>query len=102
MGEFNTLSCATAQGYTYYYFKQYSPNISLNTLTVELERIIAQLVDYFGVDELGRGKLDRKELVNKDWEGREWRIGEMGIILSAKEGIVLSFFKAALAKNQPE
>jgi len=100
LGEFNTLSCATAGGNTYYYFKQYFQNIIFNTLTIELERVVNQLFDHFGTDELGRGKLDRKEIDNNDWKGREWRNGEMGILLYLNEGIVLSFFKAAPAKEE--
>jgi hypothetical protein len=95
LGEFNRLSCATARGSTYYYFCQYFRNIPFNILTVELERLVNLLVEYFGDDELGRGRLDRKELEKNDWEGREWRKEEMGILLYLNEGIMLSFFKAA-------
>jgi hypothetical protein len=95
LGVFNSLSCASAGGSTYYYFGQYFSNIPLNTLTVELERVVNLLIEYFGNDELGRGQLDRKELENNDWKGREWRKGEMGILLYLNKGIILSFFKAA-------
>lgn len=95
LGEFNRLSCATARGSTYYYFCQYFRNIPLSTLTVELERVVDLLVEYFGNDELGRGKLDREELEKNDWPGREWRKGEMGILLYLNKGIILSFFKVA-------
>lgn len=95
LGVFNSFSCASAGGSTYYYFSQYFRNIPLNTLTVELERVVNLLIEYFGKDELGRGQLDRKELENNDWNGREWRKGEMGILLYLNKGIILSFFKAA-------
>jgi hypothetical protein len=102
LGEFNTLSCTTARGSTYYYFRQYFPNIPFNTLTIELERVVNQLIDHFGPDDQRRGKLDRKEIENNDWKGREWRNGEMGILLYLDKGMVLSFFKAAPAKEEEE
>jgi hypothetical protein len=95
MGEFNTLNCATANGNTYYYFKQFFRSIQFHTLTIELERIVNKLVEHFGSDELGREKFDRGELENNEWKGREWRVGEMGILLYLSQGIVVSFFKAA-------
>lgn len=99
LGEFNTVSCATAGGNTYYYFKQYFLNIPLNTLTAELERVVNYLFHYFGTDELGQGKFNRTEIEKTEWKGREWRSGEMGVILHLNQGMMLSFFKAAPASQ---
>ena len=100
LGEFNTFCCASAFGSTYYYFRQYFPNITSNTLTIELERVVNKLNGHFGTDELGRGKFDRKEIENNEWKGREWRNGEMGILLHLNGGMTLSFFKAAPANEE--
>ncbi len=95
LGEFNTLNCATARGNTYYYFSQYFPKISSDALIVELERVVNILTHHFGNDELGRGKFESTELENNEWKGREWRNGEMGILLHLNNGLMLSFFRAA-------
>jgi len=95
LNHFNALSIATASGNTYNYFLQNFNKIYLNTLTVELERMVNKLVEYFGLDELGRGKFDHKEIENNEWKGREWRSGEMGIIFRDNDGMMLYFFKAA-------
>jgi hypothetical protein len=100
LGEFNTLSCSSSRGYTYYFFRQHFTNIPFNTLTIELERVVNQLAIHFGTDELGRGQFEKKEIENNDWTGREWRTGEMGVILHLNDGMVLSFFKAAPTGEQ--
>lgn len=64
-------------------------------MTIELARVIDVLLDHFGMDELNLGKLDRKELKEETWRGREWRVGEMGLLLSFSQGMMISFFKAA-------
>lgn len=100
LNHFNALTIATARGNTYYYFLQDFAKIHLNTLTVELERMVNKLVEYFGVDEVGRGKFDRKEIENNEWKGREWRVGEMGVIFNDNNGMMLYFFKAAPANKE--
>jgi hypothetical protein len=65
-------------------------------------RIIEKLINHFGPDELGRGILDRRELANNDRKGREWRYGQMGVLLYINEGITLSFFKAAPSDESNE
>lgn len=102
LNHFNALTIATARGNTYYYFLQDFSKIHLNTLTVELERMVNKLVEYFGEDELGRGQFERKEIENKEWKGREWRVGEMGVIFNDNNGMMLYFFKAAPAVNAEE
>ena len=72
------------------------------TLTAELESVVNLLVAHFGPDEMGRGKLDRKELESNDWKGREWHNGEMGILLHLDKGIILSFFKALPPNEEKE
>lgn len=99
LDHFNTLTIATARGNTYNYFMQDFPHISSNVLTVELERMVNRLVEHFGTDESGMGKFDRKELEEKEWKGREWRIGEMGVIFQVNNGMMLYFFKATPAKK---
>lgn len=101
LGEFNVLNCVSDKGNIYYYFSQDFPKIPSATLTVELERAVNLLSDHFGADELGRGKFDRKELENGDWKGREWRVGEMGVLFHVNQGLMLSFFKAAPPHNKP-
>jgi hypothetical protein len=93
--QFNTLTCASNRGYIYYYLSQEFANLPTHTTTVELERVVEQLATHFGLDELGRGNLDRTELDGGDWKGREWRFGEMGVLLQLKKGMMLSIFKAA-------
>lgn len=95
LGHFNTLNCASAGGATYYYFKQFFRNMPMPTLTIELERITNVLVGHFGVDESGLGSFERREIGSEKWTGREWRYGEMGVLLHLQDGIVVSFFKAA-------
>jgi hypothetical protein len=95
LGEFNVLNCATARGTTYYYFSQAFQKITSPTLTVELERTVNLLSSHFGNDELGQGKFDRKELENGDWKGREWRVGDMGVVFRINQGMMLTFFRAA-------
>lgn len=102
LGEFNSLCAATARGNTYYYFNQYFPNIYSGIMTIELERVIDALMGHFGMDELGVGKLDRKELEEENWKGREWRVGEMGVLLNFNQGMIISLFKAASRLQQPE
>ncbi len=94
LGEFNSLCAVTARGNTYYYFHQYFPNIYSGIMTIELERVIDALLIHFGMDELGAGKLDLKELESEKWKGREWRVGEMGVLLNFNQGMMISFFKA--------
>jgi hypothetical protein len=95
LGEFNSLTCASTRGHTYFYFSQDFRKISSSVLTVELERVENRLVAHFGSDELGWGSFDRKELGNGDWKGRQWRVGEMGVLLRLDKGITISFFGAA-------
>lgn len=95
LGEFNSLCAATARGNTYYYFTQFFPNIYSGIMTIELERVIDALLAHFGMDELGAGRLDWKELEEESWKGREWRVGEMGVLLNFSKGMTISFFKAA-------
>lgn len=95
LGHFNTLNCASARGATYYYFKQFFRNMPMPTPTIELERITNAFIAHFGVDELGLGNFERSEIESEKWAGREWRKGEMGILLHLNDGIVVSFFKAA-------
>lgn len=97
LGEFNSLCAATVRGNTYYYFNQYFPNIYSGIMTIELERVVDALLYHFGMDELGAGKLDRKELEEENWKGREWRVDEMGVLLNFNHGMMISFFKAATA-----
>jgi len=101
LGEFNVLNCASARGNTYYYFSQDFPKIISPTLTVELERTVNLLSDHFGVDELGRAKFDRKEMENGEWKGREWRVGEMGVLFHAKQGLMLFFSRRLRLRNSP-
>lgn len=58
------------------------------------------LVNHFGPDELGCGRFDRNEMVDNEWQGREWRAGEMGVIFRLNKGMLLYFFKAASADKQ--
>lgn len=96
LGEFNVLNCASAKGYTYYYFSQDFSKLSSPTLRVEVQRIVDMLSAHFGIDELGRGNLDLKEFDDPTWKGREWRSGEMGVSLHINnDGLMLSFFRAA-------
>ncbi|WP_157576711.1 hypothetical protein [Asinibacterium sp. OR53] len=100
LGYFNTLTIATAGGHTYNYFIQNFPKIGSPILTVELERMVNILVEYFGTDELKNNKFDRKELENGNWKGREWRVGEMGIIFQLKKEMILYFFKTEPKKQK--
>jgi len=95
LGQFNTLTCASNRGYIYYYLSQEFANLPTHTTTVELERAVDQFATHFGLDELGRGRFDRTELDGGDWKGREWRIGEVGVLFQLKKGMMLSIFKAA-------
>lgn len=95
LGHFNTLNCVSARGTTYYYFKQFCRNMPMATLTIELERITNALIAHLGVDELGQANFERSEIESEKWRGREWRKGEMGVLLYLNDGIVVSFFKAA-------
>lgn len=95
LGHLNTLNCASGHGATYYYFKQFFRNMPMPTLTIELERVTNALVKHLGVDEQGLGFFQRSETESEKWVGREWRNGEMGILLHLNDGIVISFFKAA-------
>lgn len=102
LGEFNVLNCATAGGYTYYYFNQVFAKLISPILRLEVERVVNMLAAHFGIDELGRGKLDHQEFEDGNWKGREWRSGEMGVLLHVKEqGLMLSFYKAAPPSLQP-
>jgi hypothetical protein len=91
---FNTLTCASNEGYIYYYFSQEFANLPSYTTTIELERVLEQLAEHFGPDEHGRGKLERAELDGGDWKGREWRAGDMGVLFQQKKGMMLTFFRA--------
>ncbi|RYD79533.1 MAG: response regulator transcription factor, partial [Sphingobacteriales bacterium] len=75
LGHFNTISCATSGGNTYYYLSQNFSCIPSGILAVELERVTKGLVANFGIDELGNGELEGEELKSDSWQGREWRNG---------------------------
>ena len=99
VGAFNALTCASAAGYRYFYFDQGFSKLSFGTTAVEIERVLDELLEHFGPDALGQGKFDRNELADGTWKGRDWRVGDMGVVLRAEKGMVITFFKAAPLTN---